>query len=650
MKKTLFLASLLYLSPCGLAAVGDTVDFQNASSGGYIAEGVGGYFYYGYYYFDLKSSTRFYDSTKGWAVSGDRYGDSSMCWAHTASNMIQYWQSYYGVFYKGSKELPYGSGDYTRTIVSQMSSANDYTIADPMRLLVAKECINSGFSNSANKVSTGTDWFFTWTDPSAKGGYYSEYFGAYSYPNQPETAIVTEVSSQANLTPALLSALGITKQGDGSYKQTEAGLIAHLNVGAGDGDSFSAHTLTCYGVTLDSDGNIKSVVYADSDNNRLYGYEGTNDSSTIDGGKKPTLEEAFVKVENGKVMLYTDMACTQALTYSSENHYYIGGITQINTPEVLKKMLAEYSDTENEAQVWNGGCSTWSTQTADTNELPTESTGWDVYVNGDDIAAEHQDYYHTYAIDGRDVEFGSHAAEGNRTVTVNGTVSANNITISAAGYEFVAGTDAKITGSGTLRLTDGASLSTELDLGERAAIIGNGATLTGKGLTQMSFSNLTLEGNASLGTTTDAIITVTGNFQTAASGSASYALMRSLVPEANINADLDLASADSITIESIVNMNQHDLYLSSATPLTINMSANGDIIPIFTNIGDLYLDGVSVALGTDMTELVNFSNFDNFANYSLIYSDHALNLVVPEPSTVSLSLIAFAGLALRRRR
>lgn len=650
MKKTLFLASLLCLSPCSFAAVGDTVDFQNMASGGFIAEGVGGYFSYGYYTSDIKNSTRFYDSTKGWASSDGRDGDSLMCWAHTASNMIQYWQSYYGVFYKGTKELPYGSGDYTRTIVSQFSGVQPYTIADPMRLLVAKECINSGFTNSGNRVSSATDWFFTWTDPTAKGGYYSEYFGAYSYPNQPETAIVTEVNSQANLTPALLSALGITKQGDGSYKQTEAGLIAHLNVGAGEGNSFSAHTLTCYGVTLDSNGNVKSVIYADSDNNKLYGFEGTNDSSTLDGGKKPTLEEAFVKVENGKVMLYTDMNCTQALTYSSENHYYIGGITQIKTPEVLKKMLAEYSDTQNEAQVWNGGSTSWSTQTANTNELPTESTGWDVYVNGDDIAAEHQDYYHTYAIDGRDVEFGSHAAEGNRTVTINGTVAANNITVSAAGYEFVAGTNAKINGTGMLRLTDGASLSTELDLGERAAIIGNGATLTGKGLTQMRFSNLTLEGNATLGTTTDAVITVTGNFQTVASGSASYALMRSIVPEASINADLDLTNADSISIENIVNMNQHDLYLSSTTPLSINMLTTGDIIPIFTNIGDLYLDGVSVALGTDMSELVNFTNFDSFANYSLIYSDHALSLIVPEPSTISLSLLALASLVIRRRR
>lgn len=648
MKKTLFLASLLCLSPCSFAAVGDTVDFQNMASGGFIAEGVGGYFSYGYYYSDIKNSTRFYDSTKGWAFSGNSEGDSRMCWAHTASNMIQYWQSYYGVFYKGSKELPYGS-DYTRTIQNVFNPANDYTITDPMRLNVAKECINSGFLNQGDKVSTGTDWFFTWTDANAKGGYYSEYFGAYSYPNQPETAIATSVYTQAELTPTLLSALGITKQGDGTYKQTEAGLIAHLNVGTGDSSNFSAHTLTCYGVTLDSTGNIKAIIYADSDNNKLIGTEGANAIAPA-GYFQPSLETAYVKEENGKIMLYTDMACTQALTYDTENHYYLEGITQIKTPEVLKKMLAEYSDTQNEAQVWNGGSTTWSTQTADINELPTESTGWDVYVNGADIAAEHQDYYHTYAIDGRDVEFGSHAAEGNRTVTINGTVAANNITVSAAGYEFVAGTNAKIDGAGMLRLTDGASLSTELDLGERAAIIGNGATLTGKGLTQMRFSNLTLEGNATLGTTTDAVITVTGNFQTVASGSASYALMRSIVPEASINADLDLTNADSISIENIVNMNQHDLYLSSTTPLTISLTATGDIIPIFTNIGDLYLDGVSVALGTDMSELVNFTNFDTFANYSLIYSDHALSLIVPEPSTISLSLLALASLVIRRRR
>lgn len=641
MKKTLFLASLLCLSPCSFAAVGDTVN----PTYGFIAEGVGGYFYDGSFSLSVTSSTRFYDSTKGWA--GNNYtADSAMCWAHTTANMIQYWQSYYGVFYKGGKALSYGS-DYTRDINTGFSTK---TITDPMKLNLYQTFYNH-FSNSGGTINNGANWYFTYTNDNA--GYFSEYFGAYSYPNQPLTSTITELtssSSMADFTNALLSSLGVSKQSDGSYKQTESGLIGHINIGYPTTNSAgyattSNHTLTCYGFTLKEDGTLKSIIYADSDD------ESFTQSIISDPGKQPKLTQVYVgKGTDGLIRMYTDEACSEQWTLNTGNDYRIGGITQIKTPEVLKKMLAEYSDTTNEAQVWNGGSTTWSTQTADINELPTESTGWDVYVNGADIAAEHQDYYHTYAIDGRDVEFGSHAAEGNRTVTINGTVAANNITVSAVGYEFVAGTNAKIDGAGMLRLTDGASLSTELDLGERAAIIGNGATLTGKGLTQMRFSNLTLEGNATLGTTTDAVITVTGNFQTVASGSASYALMRSIVPEASINADLDLTNADSISIENIVNMNQHDLYLSSTTPLTINLTANSDIIPIFTNIGDLHLDGVSVALGTDMSELVNFTNFDTFANYSLIYSDHALSLIVPEPSTISLSLLAFASLVIRRRR
>lgn len=482
MKKTLFLLAALGVTSGAHAAVGDTLNLiygdaggdNNGYNNGYLAEGVSGYFSYGYAYPDVKTSTRFYDSTKGWSeIKNNSAGDSRMCWAHTTGNMIQYWQSYYGVFYKDkNKALPYGS-DYSRTVNPSLGAS--YTLSeDPMRLNSTKTIITVGFNSedTGGRVVEGTNFYFT--RHQSGGGFFSEYFGAVDdgvANTEGQTATLTAVNDQAALTSALLSAMGISKQGDGSYKQTEAGLIAHLNVGAGEGSSFSAHTLTCYGFTLDANGNVNSLVYADSDNYKLSGIASSEGIGTMDGGT-PTLEQAFVKVENGKIMLYTDAACTTALTYGTQNHYYLGGITQINTPEVLQNMLAEYSDVANEAQVWNGNSNEWKAQVATTEELPTESTGWDVLVDGDNIAEEHRDYYHAYSTDGRAVVFDAHGMNGRtstQTITVSGTVTPGAITVENGGdYHLKAGTGAAIEGTGDVAVNNGGKLSSELNFGTRS--------------------------------------------------------------------------------------------------------------------------------------------------------------------------------------
>lgn len=486
MKKTLFLSAFICLSSPLMAAVGDTLNLivdSTYSANGFIADGAkgtGSYFYGGSYSNpDIKTTTRFYDSTKNWSeIISNSAGDSRMCWAHTAGNMLQYWQSYYGVFYKGNYgELPYGT-DYTRQVNPSLGAS--YTITDPMRLNTTKHLITVGFnqSNTGGNVYAGIDYYFCRNQ--SGGGYFSEYFGSFgngvSIPSG-QTSTVTVVNSQENLTPALLSALGITKQGDGTYKQTEAGLIAHLNVGADTGNTFSAHTLTCYGLTLDENGNVKSIIYADSDNYKLSGIASSEGIGTEYGGL-PSMEQAYVKVVDGKILLYTDAACETPLTYGTENHYYLGAVTQINTPEVLKNMLAEYSDVANEAQVWNGNSNEWKAQVATTEELPTESTGWDVLVDGDNIAEEHRDYYHAYSTDGRAVVFGAHGMNGRtstQTITVSGTVTPGAITVENGGdYHLKADTGAAIEGTGDVAVNNGGKLSSELNFGTRAIKVASG--------------------------------------------------------------------------------------------------------------------------------------------------------------------------------
>ena len=471
MKKTLFLLAALGLSSGAYAAVGDTYDLTQ----GFIAEGVAGTFSNGKLTFDktsLQNSTRFYDSQKGW-VAGYSSGDSYMCWAHTASNMIQYWQSYYGVFYKGdTSALPYGS-EYRRELYNVMNPSNSPVITDPMRLDVMKSLYNSGFYNMGGEVATGTNWFFTWVD--SQGGYYSEYFGAiHNGQSNPlgQTATITGVNSLSSLKSALLPALGL-EESNGTYTQTESGLIAHLNVT----DGTNPHTLTCYGLTLNADGSIKSLIIADSDDCRLPSYEGTQGSTGSSGTYTPKATQLYVQVdENGRLMLYSDEACTTP--FISGYSYYVSGITQINTPEVLQNMLAEYSDVTNEAQVWNGCSNEWKAQVATTEELPTASTGWDVLVDGDNIAAEHRDYYHTYSTDGRAVVLDAHGmgnSTDTQTIAVTGTVTPGAITVENGGdYHLQAGVGAAIAGTGDVAVNAGARLSSELNFGSRAINVAAG--------------------------------------------------------------------------------------------------------------------------------------------------------------------------------
>lgn len=628
MKRNLFLSvALLCSSPLLSAKVGDTLNL----SAGFVADGVAASFTNGVMTFgktELQASTRFYDSQKGW-VAGYSYGDSYMCWAHTASNMIQYWQSYYGVFYKGKSALPYGS-DYQRTLYNVMNPSNSPVITDPMRINVMKALYNSGFSNMGGEVASGTNWFFTWVD--SQGGYYSDYFGSVhsgQSNTNGQTATITGINSLSGLKTALLPALGIT-EANGSYTQTEAGLIAHLNVT----DGTNPHTLTCYGLTTHADGSIKSVIIADSDDCRLPSYEGTTGSTGTAGTYTPKLTQLYLQTDStGKLMLYTDESCNTP--FISGYSYYVAGITQINTPEVLQNMLAEYSDTANEAQVWNGGATEWVSQQSSTEKLPTESTGWDVHVDGDNIDEEHKGYYHTYSTDGRSVRFDNHAAADKRSLTITGTVAAESIEVAAAGYEFKAGVQAELKSGARLTVRSMASLHSQVAL---------------------NLSDLTLESGAEL--SSGQVITVSGVFHAGLQPTAATFNARSTItPASSINADLDLTGASSIILDGTVNMNGHRLYLLADAPITLNYDSASYDIPFFSNVSELLIvnaNGQKIELtpGSDVTEYLNvYSNEIPLQDISIIYTSAGhISLSIPEPNITTLSLLSMSLLIARRRR
>ena len=125
-----------------------------------------------------------------------------------------------------------------------------------------------------------------------------------------------------------------------------------------------------------------------------------------------------------------------------------------------------------------------------------------------------------------------------------------------------------------------------------------------------------------------------------------------------MDADLDLSDASSITLNTAVDMNGHDLLLSVKTPITINVSDVDGSILFFEEIGKLSVlttEGIVVMdKGTDLTQYFTIISTDgtDLSGYSLVYTDGgALAMsIVPEPATATLSLLALAALAARRRR
>ena len=430
MKRSLFLTYFCLAASSAVAAVGDTIDPTGKLI--YHIDGVKMSTTYGTASLNYTSvvqaeSTRLYDSNKGgpWTGSysnGTEY-DSLMCWTHVATNSIQYWQDVYGVFYKDTGNMTATSGSARKLPNGYMGTENIYEggtyvdVNNARELNIAPVFYNS-WKNTGGSFGEAADWFFkadsttnpwdangqwTYANPhpgkdydtsfscGTPGGYYSEYFGNGSSDRDAFVTInAAAETSAANATfayndrealkQALLAGLGFTRQDDGSYVQTQEGMMAAL--------SLSGHVLNCYGFTTDANGTLNTVLIADGDN-------GTT-----------RLQELLIKEVNGKLVLYR----SSSAAYINASTY-IDGVSYINTPEVLQNMLKEYRSLD-EAAVWNGKetNATWQTQVdVVDSQIANEKTGWDVLVNGDNIDTKPHGYYHGYALEGRKVLFDDHA-------------------------------------------------------------------------------------------------------------------------------------------------------------------------------------------------------------------------------------------------
>lgn len=641
MKRSLILLTLFSITTVALAELDDTVNFDGKYA--YSIDGITVISYgtgYGKYAsVRPTNSTRLYDSTKAgpWTTtySTGTETDSLMCWTHAAANSIQYWQDVYGVFYKKDEPLP--NGYYSTVELPSGSSDKDGndvsgTVVNDSRNLNIAKTFYDNWTDEGGKFSYAAEWYFKGINVAPKstqwpnkyngervspnsGGYFDSYFKdtdsyvtIYSqsrHSTTPETSISTNgqyFNSLDDLKNTLITALGFEHQADGSYKQTQEGLMPYI--GVWDKNDYG-HMLSCQGFTTDTKGNLVSILLANGD-----------DSRTV----LASLSERYVKLVDGKIQLFYDATCT-----SNWGSYYIGEVSYINTPEVLQNMLTEYRSLD-EAAVWNGGAKEWSTQVdVVDSEIADSSTGWDILVDGANIDEKHHAYYHGYALEGRNVEFGEHAAEDKRTVTINGTVSASSIEEAAAGYTFQAGKNAAIQAGADLTLRSAASLHSELEL---------------------QLNNLTLENEAALASTTT--ITVKGNFLVTLQQSTTLSLLTAAAPGVSIDADLNLSEASSVSIEATVDMNNHTLTLRQGQ--RIELGEIDGSAPIFANVGTLIIGGQTIVKGTDLTDYLVFLAPDNTELTGVIYSEDNRWVSIPEPTTATLSLLALAALTARRRR
>lgn len=591
MKRSAVLAFLFTSTALASASIGDSVD-----TGYYIADGV----VLGNNGYVLLTSSRFYDSAK--LTYSSTATDSLMCWAHSFTNSAQYWQTYYGIFAKN--KAPYGADSTASTWskkVTKLQIANDF---------------RTYFKNTGGTFSLAANWFMKGEAPVEKlkllgdsGGYYSEYFADSS----PEIKHNVKDSDMGTLTSAIFNAFGISSV-DGTYTQTQAGLIPFLDIAykVDNGDEYG-HTLTCYSFKTDSEGHVSTLYLADPD--------------STDGSPLLT---AYVGKDTatGALTLYSDSNKTIPMKPDQEHSWFIRSVSYINTPQVLQNMLAEYRDVSNEAQVWNGHSGVWEQQTATTEALPTESTGWDIHVNGSNIDSEHHGYYHTYATDGRAVLFDDHAEEDKRQITINGTVSASHIEVAATGYEFKAGENAALAAGADMLIRQAATLHSDLAL---------------------NLANLTLEAGATLSSKEP--IEVTGTFIASLQAATTFSLKNAVTVPARVDADLDLSAAKQIILETSVSLNNHTLTLAERQ--TITLSSLDENLPFFTDISQLIIGGEQIAEGTDLGEYLVFVSPDNkeYTNISFIYQNNSIWAAsIPEPTTATLSIIALAALTTRRKR
>lgn len=342
----------------------------------------------------LTSTTRFTDSGKNFK------NDKNMCWMHSSANVIQYWQSYYGVFAKASDRpsgvgsLPYGLAYTNTNQLRKQAGSGSLKVANYLRSIAKKDAAASAAMGAYLNINRSHKYL-----NNSKTGFFSSY-------SVWESGWDLEGLSMQAVTSKLTSLMGYTRSG-GKYVRTKGGQIAEIGIGRGTPEG---HSLTCWGFTTNSAGNINSLYITDSDD------------------KTYAMRRVYLKrASNGKIYLYSNAACTSRW---SGKPWYLTDCNAIDTPTRLTKLYSRYSSKSNPL-VWNGYKSgdTWTGSEKNQLQkwLPANNTGWWVYCsNGYSSDSKHYPIYYSTS---RSVLFNDKAKDCTVNITGNKTVKAANMTI-----------------------------------------------------------------------------------------------------------------------------------------------------------------------------------------------------------------------------
>lgn len=553
----------------------------------------------------------------GW--SSNLQDDSGTCWYQTSSNIIQYWQSYYGVFAENSAALPYGH-TYDRSNMSNLWGIQSLEVG-----MVFYDNLTSGGA----WFSMATDWYLAGNSLSApepdwqisgkrdqtpyngtisSGGYFANYFsnsGSETPDGYGDTYVehILLTANNSQTVSYLMDAMGQEVR-DGQLETTTAGQLGYLGLSS---DFSYGHAVTCYGFEANSDG-ITSLLITNSDDYK-YGAE-------------------RVYLKEGSMDLYSDAACTQRWSFANVSDWYLDEISYINTPLALKDMYAEYTS---KALKWNGSSDTWKNNFT-TEELPTAAAGWNVAVKGTD--------YSSYYDEGRKVEFGD-AGVANNNIKVEGEVKAESMLLIATaedGYQFTgSGENAVIrlegelskTGTSTDTLSNLKLLADAVSLDAGELVVGADAVLEANSITIADGASLRVLGESriqELGVQSGTALTLAAGSElrgdvTMAAGSYLLFDLSDSTRVASMSGLLTLEGAVNLVVENAVSAaSLRRSYTNEIALLTFTQEQSFDVALLQSDAGQI------------------------------VYRNQTLYLQIPEPSGAVLGLSALLGLALRRRR
>ncbi len=504
--------------------------------------------------------------------------DANTCWAYTTGNILQYWQTYYGVFSYQSDQLAHGH-TYSKEYLDDLGGTQSLEI---------NMLFYDNWKNEGGNIHSAAPWYFggevfisAYMRPGyVQGGYFKEYFSPYD-----EYAEYLEVDSSVALdefSGYVARGLGYTRSGT-SYTKTAEGLITYLGLTSPVG----GHAITCYGFDTDASGNVVSLRVTNSDDLE---YE---------------LFTVYVKLANGQYYLYTDAACTKLWKYAGEN-WYIDEISYIRTPEVLKDMLAEYSDSS-KPLYWNGGATEWGGEAGQytTEELPTAATGWEATAG---TGTEHAGQYASYYDDTRQVVFDDRAAGRQSSIYLAADVATAGMTVDNARTPYT------FNGNGlrldATKLTKGGSEKLVFNAvalhAETTDIWGGRVELTGG--THLTGASVALAGAAGVGLRfNNATATLTGNL-TVGSG-----------------ATLEFDTNTTLTAAAVT--------CSAGSTLVLAVGNANASTPVLGLTGNMVIDG-AVTLNLTATR------FSADLTYTLVSTSGTLG--VADLSNVSISGTAYA--------